>query len=96
MWHYSSTKIKILSCTALVFILMLNFAVVSHSLDIDPDHHLHHQCELYSLSKQGLSHSPVILPLQNTFLYILERLEIRDTERLYFAFLARSPPNYVN
>lgn len=88
--------VKFISTTALVFILMLNFAVVSHSLDQDPSHHTHHQCELFSIAQNGLGYQAPTLPIIKQVMDSQAALSIRSTERLYFAFLARSPPRLIS
>lgn len=96
MWQYFSAKLKLVSCVALVFVLMLNVAAVAHAFDDDPAHHLHHQCELFSIAQQGLAHSSPVVPDVDSHHYVFNALEERDVERLYFAFLARSPPKLIS
>ncbi|MGF1752514.1 DUF2607 domain-containing protein [Vibrio makurazakiensis] len=75
---------------------MLNFAVVSHSLDQDPNHHIQHHCELFSIAQSGLGYQALVLPIVKQVMSHQATLSVRHTERLYFAFLARSPPKLIS
>ncbi|MGF1727678.1 DUF2607 family protein [Photobacterium nomapromontoriensis] len=78
---------------AIFLAIWLNFAVVSHQLDVTPSHHLHHQCELFSAAQNGLSQ---VVPLLNLTPQSEDFVVTFSTEKAktqHFAYHARSPPS---
>ncbi len=72
--------------------IMLSWSVAHHIVDADPEHHAHHQCELFSASQLGFAHDLPQLPELNIDFIVLSNEPARKLQRLYFAYLARSPP----
>ncbi|NOH97080.1 DUF2607 family protein [Vibrio sp. 99-70-13A1] len=96
MRHKSLVTLQRGSYLALVLVLMLNVAAIAHAIDDAPHHHLHHQCELFSAIQFGLAHTPVTLPQVKQKFETSQPLAIQKVKRLYFAYLARSPPSIVS
>lgn len=94
MWSHRQTLIKLTTVVAILLTLWLNFAFVAHQVDANASHHQHHQCELFSVAQQGLAHNaPLFTPPLTTFFFTnIEK--VRPTARLYFSYLARSPPSH--
>ncbi|MFA0570212.1 DUF2607 family protein [Vibrio gallaecicus] len=95
MQHKPLVTLQRGSYLALVLVLMLNFAAIAHAIDDTPHHHLHHQCELFSAIQCGLAHTPVTLPQIKQEFENYQPLAIQKVKRLYFAYLARSPPSII-
>ncbi|WP_375164906.1 DUF2607 family protein, partial [Vibrio sp. D173a] len=91
MWraHSHITRRSVLCMLGLM--IMLSWSVAHHIVDIDPSHHAHHQCELFSASQFGFAHDLPQLPELNIDFIVLTSEPARKLQRLYFAYLARSP-----
>lgn len=72
--------------------IMLSWCVAHHIVDADPEHHTHHQCELFSANQLGFAHDLPQLPELNIDFIVLSNEPARKPQRLHFAYLARSPP----
>ena len=81
------------SILAVLLVLWLNIAVISHQLDIHPTQHTDHHCQLFSVVKHALEYPTLIIPIWpaqgvmpvivSLFCLILDSI----------AYVARSPPN---
>ncbi|WP_390903228.1 DUF2607 family protein [Vibrio cortegadensis] len=93
MWLRRQSMSKLTTVVAILLTLWLNVAFAAHQVDLESSHHQHHQCELFSVAQQGLSHSsPLIFTPLTPFLFPNTE-DVRSTARLYFPYLARSPPS---
>ncbi len=59
MYHHQQKTLRYWYRTALFFSVALliawNFAVVLHQVDLTPDHHTHHHCQLFSGVQHGIA-----------------------------------------
>ncbi|HCZ9281452.1 TPA: DUF2607 family protein [Vibrio alginolyticus] len=59
MYHHQQKTLRYWYRTALFFSVALliawNFAVVLHQVDLTPDHHPHHHCQLFSGVQHGIA-----------------------------------------
>ncbi|MGD8111982.1 DUF2607 family protein [Vibrio sp. TRT 17S01] len=70
----------------------LNFAYIEHQLDITPEHHSQHHCQLFASAHHGASTPPLIW-------FNTPSIEVREPQPLVaqtfyfpFSYQARSPP----
>ncbi len=92
IWRaHSLTSRRSVLCM-LGLMIMLSWSVAHHIVDADIEHHTHHQCELFSASQFGFAHDLPQLPELSIDFIVLTSEPARKLQRLYFAYLARSPP----
>ncbi|PFG45369.1 uncharacterized protein DUF2607 [Vibrio sp. ES.051] len=99
MHHSQQKTLKHWHRTVLFFSVALliawNFAAILHQIDITPEHHTHHHCQLFSGVQHGLVKAQsVITPLTYT------RVRYHDTAEgcLYIEAVpcsARAPPSFA-
>tara|TARA_B100001059_G_scaffold221092_1_gene243710 strand:- start:51 stop:341 length:291 start_codon:yes stop_codon:yes gene_type:complete len=92
MWQNTPNNVKRKTSFLLGLMLMLSLLAATHMMDIDPEHHTSHHCELFSLNQFITSHSlPQVPEFHSEFTAIITE-SVTSLQRLYFAYLARSPP----
>ncbi|KZX69458.1 hypothetical protein A3712_11760 [Vibrio sp. HI00D65] len=92
MWQNTPNNVKRKTSFLLGLMLMLSVLAATHMMDIDPEHHTSHHCELFSLNQFITSHSlPQVPEFHSEFTAIITE-SVTSLQRLYFAYLARSPP----
>ena len=92
MWQNTPNNVKRKTGLLLGLMLMLSMLAATHIVDIDPDHHASHHCELFSINQFITAHSlPQIPEFHSEFTATITESVI-SLQRLYFAYLARSPP----
>ncbi|MGC9422113.1 MULTISPECIES: DUF2607 family protein [Vibrio] len=77
---------------AVLLSLWLNVASIIHQLDIDPSHHEHHHCQLFSVAQHGLSHVMATPPIWPNRYPTARFFRLFSSVLNQFAYLARSPP----
>ena len=91
--HRSHTiKTRCIAVCAIVLAMWFNIALVSHQVDSNPSHHLHHHCELFSAAQHGLSQAVPAVPLIPSFEIFSVTFSTEKARTQHFAYLARSPP----
>jgi hypothetical protein len=77
----------------LILTLWIGFAAVEHQLDIDPEHHAHHHCQLFSVAAHGLNSVAVVLltPLVSSY-FDKETPLVRYWKSVSTAQRVRAPP----
>ncbi|TQO84647.1 DUF2607 domain-containing protein [Vibrio cholerae] len=87
-----STRLSIVAMLSVVLVLWFNVAVIEHQLDLHPEHHLQHDCQLFASAAHGLKTSQWILPSwrQNPPQARVEQ-PIQRAQVLH-SYFARSPP----
>ncbi|MDA0149912.1 DUF2607 family protein [Vibrio sp. LaRot3] len=59
---YAHTRKKTLvALCAAMFMLWMSFAYIDHQYDLSPQHHEHHQCQLFANALHGTLTAPIIL-----------------------------------
>ncbi|MFL7032026.1 DUF2607 family protein [Vibrio lentus] len=92
MWQNTPNNVKRKTGLLLGLMLMLSVLAATHIVDIDPDNHSSHHCELFSINQFITAHSlPQIPEFHSEFTATITESVI-SLQRLYFAYLARSPP----
>ena len=92
MWQNTPNNVKRKTGLLLGLMLMLSVLAATHIVDIDPAHHSSHHCELFSINQFITAHSlPQIPEFHSEFTATITESVI-SLQRLYFAYLARSPP----
>lgn len=92
MWQNTPNNVKRKTGFLLGLMLMLSVLAATHIVDIDPDHHTSHHCELFSINQFITAHSlPQVPEFHSEFTATITESVI-SLQRLYFAYLARSPP----
>ena len=81
-----------LAVIAIVLVLWMRWAYISHQYQFSANQHTEHHCQLFSCLQHGSNHVPITIPhepLSDAFnlsqLYSLY-------EQTVFSYLARSPP----
>ncbi|MGL5431199.1 MAG: DUF2607 domain-containing protein [Vibrio sp.] len=90
MLHRS--RLSIVALLTMALVLWFNVAVIDHQLDLHPEHHLQHDCQLFASAAHGLKTSQWILPSwrQNPPQARVEQ-PIQRAQVLH-SYFARSPP----
>ncbi|ENM5774037.1 DUF2607 domain-containing protein [Vibrio mimicus] len=86
------TRLSIVAMLTVVLALWFNVAVIDHQLDLHPEHHLQHDCQLFASAAHGLKTTQWVLPSwrQNAPQARVEQ-PIQRTQVLH-SYFARSPP----
>ncbi|ENM5736621.1 DUF2607 domain-containing protein [Vibrio mimicus] len=86
------TRLSIVAVLTVVLALWFNVAVIDHQLDLHPEHHLQHDCQLFASAAHGLKTTQWVLPSwrQNAPQARVEQ-PIQRTQVLH-SYFARSPP----
>ncbi|WP_158160165.1 DUF2607 domain-containing protein [Vibrio metoecus] len=86
------TRLSIVAMLTVVLALWFNVAVIDHQLDLHPEHHLQHDCQLFANAANGLKTAQLTLPCwrQTPPQALIER-PIQRTQ-LLLSYFARSPP----
>ncbi|WP_373945810.1 DUF2607 domain-containing protein (plasmid) [Vibrio chagasii] len=92
MWYNTPNNVKCKSGFLLGLMLMLSVLAATHMVDIAPEHHTSHHCELFSINQLITSHSLPQIPELNSEFTAAPTESVTTLQRLYFAYLARSPP----
>ncbi|ULN63948.1 DUF2607 domain-containing protein [Vibrio gigantis] len=92
MWHNTPNNVKCKSGFLLGLMLMLSVLAATHVVDIAPEHHTSHHCELFSINQFITSHSLPQIPELHSEFTAAPTESVSSLQRLYFAYLARSPP----
>ncbi|WP_172380804.1 DUF2607 family protein [Vibrio sp. Vb339] len=92
MWQNTPNNVKRKTCFLLGLMLMLSLLAATHIVDIHPEHHTSHQCELFSLNQFITAHSLPQIPEFHSEFTVAITESVTSLQRLYFAYLARSPP----
>ncbi|WP_435247881.1 DUF2607 family protein [Vibrio sp. nBUS_14] len=92
MWKNTPNNVKRKTGFLLGLMLMLSVLAATHMVDIDPDHHTSHHCELFSINQLITAHSLPQVPESHSEFTATITESVISLQRLYFAYLARSPP----
>ncbi|ENM5741948.1 DUF2607 domain-containing protein [Vibrio metoecus] len=86
------TRLSIVAMLTVVLALWFNVAVIDHQLDLHPEHHLQHDCQLFASAAHGLKTAQWVLPCwrQHAPQVSVERPIQRA--QLLLSYFARSPP----
>lgn len=86
------TRLSIMAMLTVVLALWFNVAVIDHQLDLHPEHHLQHDCQLFASAAHGLKTTQWVLPSwrQNAPQARVEQ-PIQRPQVLH-SYFARSPP----
>jgi len=99
MTHHQQKILKHWQRTVLFFSVALliawNFAVILHHIDLTPEHHTHHHCQLFSGIQYGIANAQPALSIptftrahhHNVFLHLVDGEDILGA--------ARAPPYIV-
>jgi hypothetical protein len=80
---------------SVTLLIAWNFATITHQLDLTPEHHSHHHCQLFSGAQHGLvKHQP------ETFAPTYQRATHSDVIERQFSisdvrYTARAPPIFA-
>ena len=90
--HHGCRTVVLLSVTLL---LVWNFATIAHQLDLVPEHHDHHHCQMFSGAHHGLIKAPLglLAPTYQRSTYsdvIKKHLNVSDVR-----YTARAPPVFA-
>lgn len=86
-------KTQTVAFVTVLLSLWLNAASIAHRLDMDPSHHEHHHCQLFSGIQHGLNHAIVDAPIWPTHYPNPPFVHPFSSVLVQFAYLARSPPS---
>jgi hypothetical protein len=92
MWQNTPNNVKRKTGFLLGLMLMLSVLAATHIVDITPEHHTSHHCELFSINQFITAHSLPLIPEVHSEFTVAITEPIRSLKRLYFSYLARSPP----
>ncbi|MDN3700900.1 DUF2607 domain-containing protein [Vibrio artabrorum] len=92
MWQNTPNNVKRKTGFLLGLMLMLSVLAATHIVDIIPEHHTSHHCELFSINQLITPHSLPQLPEFPSAFTVAITESVIPLQRLYFAYLARSPP----
>ncbi|WP_249335057.1 DUF2607 family protein [Vibrio parahaemolyticus] len=91
MYHHQQKTLRYWYRTALFFSVALliawNFAVVLHQVDLTPDHHTHHHCQLFSGVQHGIAKvqptlsTPTFTRAQHHHVFFASRVRRRSSWR---------------
>ncbi|EEZ00944.1 hypothetical protein VOA_003394 [Vibrio sp. RC586] len=86
------TRLSIVAMLTVMLALWFNVAVIDHQLDLHPEHHLQHDCQLFASAAHGLETAQWVLPCwhQQAPQARVERPIQRA--QLLLSYFARSPP----
>ncbi|HHB1592033.1 DUF2607 family protein [Vibrio campbellii] len=90
--HYWRRTVVLLSVALLI---AWNFATIAHQLDLVPEHHSHHHCQMFAGSHHGLvkAQPELLTPTYQRSTYsdvIKKRLNVSDVR-----YTARAPPIFA-
>ncbi len=81
---------------SVAFLIAWNFATIEHQLDLDPEHHSHHHCQMFAGAQHGLVKAlpqPLTLTFQHTAIAeLVEKPFITEN----VSYTARAPPAFTN
>ena len=99
MVHFRQTTLRDWHRTVVLFSVALliawNFATIFHQLDMTPEHHAYHHCQMFASANHGLAKTqPTIQIVPNT------RNTFHDTAERFLLIeevcsSARAPPNFA-
>lgn len=85
--------------TAVLFsttlLIVWNFASIFHQLDVTPEHHTHHHCEMFAGTHHGLAKAPPTVAAQ-TYTRLKFHDEVESSlHNEEVCSSARAPPNFA-
>ncbi|WP_102386700.1 DUF2607 family protein [Vibrio cyclitrophicus] len=92
MWQNTPNNVKRKIGFLLGLMLLLSVLAATHMVDSDPGHQTSHHCELFSINQFITAHSLPQVPEFPSEFTVATTESIISLQRLYFAYLARSPP----
>lgn len=81
-----------IAAISLLLMLWLSFAAIDHQVDIIPEHHSHHDCQLFYSIQNGVNSATFAIPLVIVNGFIEPIAEPNAITRPIRAYFARSPP----
>lgn len=99
MVHFRQTTLQDWRRTVVIFsvalLIVWNFATIFHQLDLTPEHHTHHHCQMFASANHGLAKAqPTIRTLTYTRSKFHDTVEFsHHIEEVRSA--ARAPPDFA-
>lgn len=77
---------------SVALLIAWNFATLTHQLDLVPEHHSQHHCQLFSSAHHGVIHAfPDVMAITFIPVAIIATVE-KYTHHMSVRYLARAPP----